>query len=163
MISSATSAWRICRLAWLLFQDLTHFYPILLLVTLGAGGPYGGAARGIEQTKLDAHGVRDLGHDAAEGIDFADEVAFGDTATAGLQDIWAIRSAFRVNSAVLRPIRADAMAASQPAWPAPTTTTSNCSLNDGIDALDILQVSNGLSEHGRESLFPARVFKTTGF
>src|SRR5258708_37581504 len=57
--------------------------------------------------------------------------------TAGLQDIWAIRSAFRVNRAVLRPMRAAAMAASQPAWPAPTTTTSNCSLYGGT--LDILQ------------------------
>src|SRR5260221_3519947 len=32
-------------------------------------------------------------------------------------------------------MRAAAMAASQPAWPAPTTTTSNCSLNGGIDGL----------------------------
>src|ERR1700688_2226348 len=29
-------------------------------------------------------------------------------------------------------MRAAAMAASQPAWPAPTTTTSNCSVNGGI-------------------------------
>src|SRR5580658_4245345 len=27
------------------------------------------------------------------------------------------------------PMRAEAMAASHPAWPAPTTTTSNCSVN----------------------------------
>ena len=33
-----------------------------------------------------------------------------------------------VMSAVLRPIRAAAMAASQPACPAPTTTTSYCSV-----------------------------------
>ena len=48
--------------------------------------------------------------------------------TAGLHDIWAIRSTLRVRSAVLRPIRAAAIAASQPAWPAPTTTTSYCSV-----------------------------------
>ena len=48
--------------------------------------------------------------------------------TAGLQLIWAMRSRFMVMSAVLRPMRAAAMAASQPAWPAPTTTTSYCSV-----------------------------------
>src|SRR5579863_8792692 len=49
--------------------------------------------------------------------------------TAGLHDICAIRSTLRVYSAVLRPMRAAAIAASHPAWPAPTTTTSNCSVN----------------------------------
>ncbi len=44
--------------------------------------------------------------------------------TAGLQDIWAIKSRFIVTMAVLRPMRAHARAASHPAWPAPTTTTS---------------------------------------
>src|SRR5581483_4407532 len=48
---------------------------------------------------------------------------------AGLQDICAIRTRFSVNKAVRRPIRAAAMAASQPACPAPTTTTSYCSVN----------------------------------
>src|ERR1039458_8636092 len=47
---------------------------------------------------------------------------------AGLQLIWAMRSRFMVMSAVLRPIRAAAMAASHPACPAPTTTTSYCSV-----------------------------------
>src|SRR5690242_11306767 len=49
--------------------------------------------------------------------------------TAGLQDIWAIRSTFSVNRAVFSPMRAAAIAASQPACPAPTTTTSYCSVN----------------------------------
>ena len=44
-------------------------------------------------------------------------------------DICAIRSRFSVNIAVRRPMRAAAAAASQPACPAPTTRTSNCSLN----------------------------------
>ena len=43
---------------------------------------------------------------------------------AGLHDICAMRSTFSVKSAVFRPMRAAAIAASQPAWPAPTTTTS---------------------------------------
>src|SRR5579864_467546 len=49
--------------------------------------------------------------------------------TAGLQDICAMRSTLSVKSAVFRPMRAAAIAASQPAWPAPTTTTSYCSVN----------------------------------
>src|SRR4030095_15149897 len=48
---------------------------------------------------------------------------------AGLQDIWAIKSTFSGNKAVFSPIRAVAIAASHPACPAPTTTTSNCSSN----------------------------------
>src|SRR5271168_1265710 len=47
---------------------------------------------------------------------------------AGLQDICAMRSRLSVNRAVRRPIRAAAMAASQPACPAPTTSTSYCSV-----------------------------------
>ena len=43
---------------------------------------------------------------------------------AGLHDICAIRSIFIVTIAVRRPMRAQARAASQPAWPAPTTMTS---------------------------------------
>ena len=46
---------------------------------------------------------------------------------AGLQDICATRSRFMATMAVLRPRRAHALAASHPAWPAPTTTTSNFS------------------------------------
>ena len=47
---------------------------------------------------------------------------------AGLQDICAMRSRFSVKRAVRRPMRAEAIAASQPACPAPTTTTSYCSV-----------------------------------
>jgi hypothetical protein len=43
---------------------------------------------------------------------------------AGLQLIWPTVSQLIVNSAVRQPIRADARAASIPAWPAPTTITS---------------------------------------
>src|SRR5450432_12426 len=53
---------------------------------------------------------------------------------AGLQDICAIKSVFRVNNAVFSPMRAAAIAASHPACPAPTMTTSNCSVNDCMGA-----------------------------
>ena len=43
---------------------------------------------------------------------------------AGLQDISPMVVALWVTSAVLAPIRADADAASQPAWPPPMTITS---------------------------------------
>src|SRR5512133_2083900 len=55
---------------------------------------------------------------------------------AGLHDICAIRSRFMVTMAVFRPMRAQARAASHPACPAPTTTTSYFS------CIDII-VSNG--------------------
>src|SRR5687767_4290914 len=48
--------------------------------------------------------------------------------TAGLQDILAVSSSRTVTSAVLSPSRAQATAASQPAWPAPTITTSKASV-----------------------------------
>ena len=43
---------------------------------------------------------------------------------AGLQLIWAMVFIFIVTNKTLLPIRAAAFAASQPAWPAPTTITS---------------------------------------
>ncbi len=62
------------------FQDLTHLQPISLLVTLCPRGPDRRPARGIEQTELYAHRVRDLSHDAAEGIHLADKMSFGNAA-----------------------------------------------------------------------------------
>jgi hypothetical protein len=50
----------------------------------GAGAPDGGAARGVEEAELDAAGVGDFAHDAAQRIDFADEVAFGYAADSGV-------------------------------------------------------------------------------
>src|SRR5574337_77980 len=47
---------------------------------------------------------------------------------AGLQDIWAMRSGSMVSRSVRALMRAAARAASHPAWPPPTTTTSYCSL-----------------------------------
>jgi hypothetical protein len=43
---------------------------------------------------------------------------------AGLHDIWATISRLPVRTSTRAPIRAAASAASQPAWPAPTTITS---------------------------------------
>src|SRR5580765_3692805 len=53
---------------------------VLLLVHLRAGGPDSGPAAGIEKAKLNADSVGHFAHKAAEGIDFADEVALGNAA-----------------------------------------------------------------------------------
>ena len=55
-----------------------------MLVALGAGRPDGGSARGVQQAKLNADCVGDFAHDAAEGIDFADQMSFGDSADGGV-------------------------------------------------------------------------------
>ena len=49
---------------------------------------------------------------------------------AGLQDILAMVSIFMVTNITLEPIFAAATAASQPAWPAPTTMTSYSGKSD---------------------------------
>jgi hypothetical protein len=66
------------------FEDFAHFCAVLLLVALGAGRPDGGPSGGIEEAELDAYGVGDFAHDSAEGVDFADEMAFGDTSDSGV-------------------------------------------------------------------------------
>jgi hypothetical protein len=47
---------------------------------LGAGGPNRRAAAGIQKTKLNSDRVRDFAHDAAQSVDFADQVTLGDSA-----------------------------------------------------------------------------------
>ena len=82
-IKSATSACLILQIR-LRFQDLAHFQAVGLFVALGAGRPDGGAARCVQQAELDADGIGDFAHDAAEGVDFADEVAFGNASDGGV-------------------------------------------------------------------------------
>ena len=62
------------------FEHFLHADAVLLFVALGAGGPDGGASGGVQEAELDADLVGDEAHDAAEGVDFADQVAFGDAA-----------------------------------------------------------------------------------
>src|ERR1700739_4140293 len=67
---------------------------------------------------------------------------------AGLQDIWAIRSTFIVIIGVFKPMRAQARAASQPACPAPITTTSNNScIVIIVTSVNILVIGSGGREH----------------
>ena len=55
-----------------------------MLIALGAGRPDGWSTRRIEQAKLDANRVRDLAHDAAKGVDFANQMALGNSAYGGV-------------------------------------------------------------------------------
>ena len=66
------------------FEHFAHFDAVELLVALGARAPDGGAARGVEQPELDADGVGHLAHDAAERVDFADQMALGHAADSGV-------------------------------------------------------------------------------
>ena len=69
---------------WLRLQNFAHLDAILLLVALRSRRPDGGSARGIEQAKLNADRVGDFAHDAAQGVDFAHQVALGDSADRGI-------------------------------------------------------------------------------
>ncbi len=66
------------------FEDFAHFYAVELLVALSAGAPDGRTTRGVEQSELNADGVGNFAHDAAERVDFADEMALGDAADGGV-------------------------------------------------------------------------------
>src|SRR5271157_30261 len=66
------------------FQYLAHFQPVLLFVALRPGRPNRRAARGIQQSKLDADGVRHLAHDAAQRVHFTHQVSLGDAAHGGI-------------------------------------------------------------------------------
>jgi len=65
-------------------QLFAHLGAVESFVALGAGAPDSGAAGGVEQAELDAAGVRDFSHDAAEGVDFADEMSLGYAAYCGV-------------------------------------------------------------------------------
>src|SRR5437660_908113 len=55
-----------------------------LFIALGAGRPYGRAARSVEQAELDADGISDFAHDAAQSIDLADKMSLGDATDSGV-------------------------------------------------------------------------------
>jgi hypothetical protein len=65
---------------WLAFEHFTHPDAVLLLVTLGARGPHGWSAGGIEQPKLNAYSVSDFAHDSAQGINFTHQMSLGNAA-----------------------------------------------------------------------------------
>ena len=62
------------------FEDFAHLDAVELLVALGAGTPDSGAAGRVEQAELDADSVSYFAHNAAERVDFADQMALGHAA-----------------------------------------------------------------------------------
>ena len=68
------------RQIFLGLQNLAHFHPVGLLVTLCSRRPNSRSARRIQQPKLDPNRVRDLAHNAAQGVDFPYQMALGNPA-----------------------------------------------------------------------------------
>jgi hypothetical protein len=66
--------------AGLRFQHLAHFHAIELLVALGARTPHCRAARGVQQSKLNADSIGNFAHDAAQSVDLADQMSLGHAA-----------------------------------------------------------------------------------
>ena len=67
---------------------------------------------------------------------------------AGLHDIFAVSVTCTVRSAVASPMRAHAWAASHPAWPAPTTTTSKRPSRVAAPCADAGNASRGAPGEG---------------
>ena len=68
----------------LVFDDVAHCRFVEDAVGLGTGGTHGGAFAAVEDAPLDAGAVGSARHDAAEGVDFFDEVAFADASNGGV-------------------------------------------------------------------------------
>src|SRR5262249_32412901 len=62
------------------FDDALHFLLVGFFIGLGAGAVHRGAFAAIEQAELNSGGVDGLAHRAPEGVDFANDLAFGDAA-----------------------------------------------------------------------------------
>lgn len=58
-------------------EHLAHLQPIGLLVALRARRPDRWSARRVQQAKLNSDGVSHFAHDAAQRIDFADQMSLG--------------------------------------------------------------------------------------
>jgi hypothetical protein len=94
-------------------------------VGLRPGGAHRRPLAGIEDAELDAGLVGGQRHRAAECIHLLDQMPLADAADRGLQLICPASRCCGVSSSVAQPMRAAASAASVPAWPPPTTMTSN--------------------------------------
>jgi hypothetical protein len=62
------------------FHDLLHPFAIKLHVVLGTRSLHGKPFTGVEAPELDSRGIGILGHLAAHGVDFFDQVPFGKAA-----------------------------------------------------------------------------------
>ncbi len=101
-----------------------HRRAIERAVGLGAGPAHGRTFAAVEQAELDAGRIRDPAHQPVQRIDLAHQMAFAHPADGGIAGHFAQGLELWVSSRVRAPARADAAAASQPAWPPPITMTS---------------------------------------
>ena len=107
------------------FEHPAHVAAVQRTVDLGAGRAHRGTLARVQGAEVDPAVVRGQRHRPAEGVDFLDEVPLPIPPMAGLQLICPSVSMLWVSSSVCAPARAAASAASVPAWPPPTTITSN--------------------------------------
>src|SRR5581483_3186340 len=68
----------------LTLEYLTHAGPVHLLVALGARRPNGRTAARVQKPELNADGIGDFPHHAAERVDLSHEVALGNSANGGV-------------------------------------------------------------------------------
>ena len=117
----------------LLGQQRLHGLAVELAVGLGARAAHGRSLGKIEGAELDAGPVDGAAHDAIQRIDLAHQMALAQAADGGIARHLADRVEPVGEQQRARAGRADAAAASQPAWPPPTTITS--ALLRGVDFL----------------------------
>jgi hypothetical protein len=86
----------------------------------------------IEHSELNAGLVYNPTHQASERVDLANQVSFRDSTDGRVARHLGDQIETECDDGRLRPVTAAAFAASQPACPAPITTTSNCSSKSGM-------------------------------
>ena len=111
----------------LAFQHLLHPDPVLLLVALRARRPDRRTAAGIQQPELDPDRIGHLAHHAAQRVDLAHQVTLGDAADRRDCRTSARSGPVHRDHRGRRPMRAQARAASQPAWPRQPPRRRYCS------------------------------------
>ena len=99
------------------------------LICLSPRRPDRRPAAAVQELELDAGRVDCATHEAAERVYLPDQWPLAVPPTAGLHGMCADGFSRSVHNPTYTPARAAAQAASTPAWPAPTTMTSNSSLN----------------------------------
>jgi hypothetical protein len=68
----------------LFFEHFAHPYAVPFFVTLSARRPHCGSTAGVQEAELDANIVSHAAHKATQGIDFAHQVAFSNSADCGI-------------------------------------------------------------------------------
>ena len=108
----------------LVLQHPLHPEPVHLFIGLGTGGPHRLPFRMFRIRNWMPVASMFLAISPPSASISLTRCPLASPPTAGLHDMRATASRLMVSSSVRRPMLAAASAASQPAWPAPTTITS---------------------------------------